>query len=103
MNGYSKENKIDDDDNSNNSNNNTNTSNNNSNNRLSLNEKTPLSGAIRLWTENEDELKKQLNKIITQDSNFQKLKAPLTAHPTRLTADPTPTTSIPTGFIFIHF
>eukprot|EP01083_Nonionella_stella_P224014 797775_1 len=48
-------------------------SNNNIQHRLQLNEKKPLDGAMKLWTESDDTLKKQLNKIITQDMNFQKL------------------------------
>ena len=43
--------------------------------RLQLNEKKSLDGFKRLYTENEDDLKQQLNKIITNDAPYQKLSS----------------------------
>eukprot|EP01083_Nonionella_stella_P051641 137108_1 len=41
--------------------------------RLQLNEKLPLVGFKRLYTESDEQLKKQLNQILTNDTNYRKL------------------------------
>jgi len=46
--------------------------------RMQLNEKKALAGFKRLYTENEDDLNTQLNKIITNDIPYQKLSSQTT-------------------------
>jgi len=42
--------------------------------RLALNETKPLDGFLRLYSDSEDVINKQLTQIITNDANFQKLQ-----------------------------
>ena len=45
-----------------------------SNNRLQLNEKSPLDGFKKLYTESDEVIKKTINKILTNDVDVQKLQ-----------------------------